>query len=263
MNRLLDIFTPCQPVPSRSQQLIWLAWALSGLVLWQFWPSDVLPRPSEVAQAFGHLWMTEGLGQQLAISYTVQLEALGIAMIGSLLLAYSATIPVMRPLVEFISTWRFISLGPLVIFFSLMITSEGHALKVWLLVFAIAVFYVTSMIPVVLDVPTEELDHARTLRMNPWQVTREVIVFGRLDVAMEMLRQNAAMGWMMLTMVEGLVRSEGGIGTLLLNQLKHFRLAEVAAIIIVLFAVGFVQDILIQTHRHFLFPYADLEKERR
>lgn len=259
----MNLFIPNQPISTKVKRAIWLGWVSVGLLLWQFWPSDILPRPLDVARAFGHLWMDEGLGQQLVTSYTVQLEALAIATVGSLLLAYSASIPIMRPVVQFISTWRFISLGPLVIFFSLMVTSQGHALKVWLLVFAIAVFYITSMVPVVLDVPTEELDHARTLRMNPWQVTGEVIILGRLDVAMEMLRQNAAMGWMMLTMVEGLVRSEGGIGTLLLNQLKHFRLAEVAAIIIVLFAVGFVQDLLIQAHRHFLFPYADLEKERR
>jgi len=43
---------------------------------------------------------------------------------------------------------------------------------------------------------------------------------------MDLLRQNSAMGWMMLTMVEGLVRSDGSIGTLLLNNDKHFDMAS-------------------------------------
>jgi len=41
-----------------------------------------------------------------------------------------------------------------------------------------------------------------------------VIVLGRADAAFDAMRQNAAMGWMMLTMVEGISRSEGGIGGL-------------------------------------------------
>lgn len=259
----MSILTPNQSISPNAARLIWIGWTLVALGCWQLWPSTILPRPLEVAHAFVDLWVNEGLGQQLLTSYAVQAKALGIATVVALLLAYAATVPIIRPLIIFISTWRFVSLGPLVIFFSLLITAEGSALKIWLLVFAIIVFYVTSMLPIVLDVPTEELDHARTLHMGEWRSVWEVIILGRLDVAVEMLRQNAAMGWMLLTMVEGLVRSEGGIGTLMLNQLKHFRLAQVVAIVIALFIVGFLQDAGIARLRRLIFPYADLEKERR
>jgi len=261
--RIRALFTPNQVVSKTSQRAIWLGWMATGVLFWQFWPSDILPRPLDVWAAFADMWANDGLGQQLITSYGVQLKALAIASIVSLVLAYSASIAVMRPLVVFISALRFISLGPLVIFFSLLVSSDAQVLKTSLLVFAISVFYITTMLPVVLDVPTEELDHTRTLKMNEWHAAWEVIVLGRLDVALDMLRQNAAMGWMMLTMVEGLVRSEGGIGTLLLNQLKHFKLAEVAAIIVVLFAVGFAQDLALEWLRRLLFPYSELEKTRR
>lgn len=256
------MLTPNQPVSRRTEIGIAAGWTLLLIALWQYWPSPILPRPAEVIIAARDLWLNEGLGEQLVISYSTQIKALVVALAMSLSLAYAATVPLVRPLVVFISTWRFISLGPLVIFFSVLITSEGSALKLWLLVFAISVFYITSMLPVVLDVPTDELNHARTLHMGHWHSTYEVIVLGRLDMALEMLRQNAAMGWMMLTMVEGLVRSEGGVGALLLNQVKHFRLAHVAAIIAVLFIVGWAQDIALKHLRIFLFPYADLEKRR-
>lgn len=260
---MFRLLTPNQQASKSEEGILWVAWGTIALLCWQFWPSAILPRPTEVARAIGDLWANEGLGEQLISSYMVQIEALAVATVIALTLAYAATVPIIRPVVQFISTWRFVSLGPLVIFFSLLITADGHALKVWLLVFAIVVFYVTSMLPVVLDVPTEELEHARTLHMGEWRSAFEVVVLGRRDVAVEMLRQNAAMGWMMLTMVEGLVRSEGGIGTLMLNQLKHFRLAQVAAIIIVLFIGGFLQDAALAYFRRLLFPYADLEKERR
>ena len=46
----------------------------------------------------------------------------------------------------------------------------------------------------------------------------------------------------MLTMVEGISRSEGGVGAMLLNQEKHFHLAEVFAIQLMILAVGLLQD---------------------
>src|SRR6185369_8114408 len=101
-----------------------------GLAIWQFWPSDILPRPLDVVEAFRHLWLDEGLLPELLTSYWVQLQALAIAVVASLLLSYASVIQIkgvriFKPVVEFISTWRFISLGPLVIFLSLAITARA------------------------------------------------------------------------------------------------------------------------------------------
>ena len=65
---------------------------------------------------------------------------------------------------------------------------------------------------------------------------------GTLDKALDVLRQNVAMGWAMITMVEGISRSEGGIGAMILNQNKHFRLAEVYAILLVILLLGLLMD---------------------
>jgi NitT/TauT family transport system permease protein len=119
------------------------------------------------------------------------------------------------------------------------------------------------MAAVLSNIPKSEFDHARTLRMKEWQVVWEVVILGTADKAFEVLRQNAAIGWMMLTMVEGIVRSEGGVGTMLLNQGKHFRLADVFAIQIVILVVGLFQDYAIGALRRFLCPYADLTLERK
>jgi NitT/TauT family transport system permease protein len=77
------------------------------------------------------------------------------------------------------------------------------------------------------------------------------------------LRQNAAIGWMMLTMVEGISRAEGGIGAMLLNQQKHFHLAEVFAIQLLILVVGILQDYGLGALRRVVFPYAHLTLERR
>jgi len=139
----------------------------------------------------------------------------------------------------------------------------GHTLKLALLVFGMTVFFVTSMAAVILDLPKERFDHARSLGMSEWRVVWEVVILGTADEAFEVLRQNAAIGWMMLTMVEGISRAEGGIGAMLLNQNKHFHIAEVFAIQIVILAVGIAQDYAIGALRSLFCPYAVLTLERK
>jgi len=77
------------------------------------------------------------------------------------------------------------------------------------------------------------------------------------------VRQNAAMGWMALTMVEGLVRAQGGIGALMLNENKHLQLDAVFALIGVVLMVGVAQDRALAWLRRTVCPYAALAAHRR
>src|SRR5207244_7844613 len=73
----------------------------------------------------------------------------------------------------------------------------------------------------------------------------------------------SAMGWMMLTMVEGISRSEGGVGAMLLNQNKHFHLSAVFAIQISILFLGLGQDYAIGLLRRVFCPYATLTLDRK
>jgi len=129
-------------------------------------------------------------------------------------------------------------------------------------VFGIRAFFLTSMVDIVASVPTEKLDHARTLRMSDWRVVWEVVILGQMDLAFDALRQNAAIGWMMLTMVEGIARSEGGIGALLIDQNKHFHLAGIIAVQAVFLVAGFFQDAFLAWLKSVLVPFAALASAR-
>ena len=258
----LDAFRPNQIVsPAVMQIILWTEAALA-LLVWLRSPFKVLPRPDEVWHALGSLWMTQGLGQELMTSVRLNLEALAWSTLISLGLAYLTVLPVFRPLVAAVSKGRFLSIVGFTFIFTL-IFGGGHPLKTSLLVFAVTVFYVTSMASVIAAIPKGDFDHARTLRMSEWRVVWEVVILGTADKAFEVLRQNAAMGWMMLTMVEGIVRSEGGVGAMLLGESKHFLLPEVFAIQVVILIVGLLQDYVIGAARRLVCPYADLALERR
>jgi len=119
------------------------------------------------------------------------------------------------------------------------------------------------MADVLASIPKVQFDLARTLRMGEWRVVWEVIVLGQADKVFDVLRQNAAIGWMMLTMIEGMSRSEGGIGAVLLNQNKHFHLSSVMAIQILILSVGLGQDYIIGVLKNIFCPYANITLERK
>jgi NitT/TauT family transport system permease protein len=231
------------------------------LVVWLFYPSPLVPSPKEVASAWVEL-VRNGMFYQLYVSLVTNLQAIAISTVISLLAAYVSVIPAARPFVVFLSKARFFSMTGFVVVFTLMF-GVGHGLKVALLVFGMCVFFITSMADVVASIPREEYDHARTLRMSEWRILWEVVILGRADYALESLRQNAAISWMLLTMVEGLSRSEGGIGAMMLNENKHFNMAAVFAVQMTVLAVGVGQDWALGFLKRIACPYASITLERQ
>jgi NitT/TauT family transport system permease protein len=261
ITELKQSFSPNKILSPNSMSIIIGVQVAFLVVLWIFSPFVLLPKPGEVIEALGDLWK-QGLGTELSTSFFLNLQAIAIATIVSLLLAYLTVIPFFRPLIAALSKMRFLSLAGLSFFFT-VITSNGEQLKVSILVYAVTVFFVTGMADVVTSAPKDKFDLARTLRMGEWRVVWEVIVLGQMDKAFDVLRQNAAIGWMMLTMVEGMVRDAGGVGTVLLDQNKHFRLSAVFAIQLAILVLGIAQDYAIGALRKMFCPYADLVVERR
>jgi len=261
MNEALDVLLPNRVISRQTLRWVIGFQLLMLFFIWVFSPTVFLPKPKEVFQALSEMWM-EGLGGELITSFFLNLQAIALSTILSLLLAFLTVIPFFRPIVTLLSKLRFLSLVGLTFFFTLMATS-GHGLKLYLLVFSVSVFFVTGMAEVVAAIPKEKFDLARTLRMGEWRVVYEVVILGQADKAFETLRQNAAMGWMMLTMVEGISRSEGGVGAMLLNQNKHFHLSAVFAIQISILFLGLGQDYVIGLLRRVFCPYATLTLERK
>jgi NitT/TauT family transport system permease protein len=259
---VLAAFSPNRVISKSALRFIVVFQIAVLLMVWATSTYVFLPKPMDVWRAFIDLWNHEGLGQELIVSFLLNVQAMAWATVISLGLAYLTVVPFFQPIAQAISKGRFLGMVGLTFFFTVIFAS-GHRLKVSLLVFGVAVFFVTSMIDVVAQVPKEKFDLARTLRMGEWRVVWEVIVLGRADAAFDAMRQNAAMGWMMLTMVEGISRSEGGVGALLLNQNKHFRLEAVFAIQIAILVIGLFQDYALGLVKGFLFPYAGLQLEKR
>jgi NitT/TauT family transport system permease protein len=261
MNEILAAFTPNNAVSKSTVKLIVIVQVLAFFLLWAFSPFPFLPSIGDTWVAFAEQW-GQGLGGELITSFEANLQAIALSCLISLGLAYLTVLEGFRPVVSALSKLRFLSMVGLSFFFTVA-TRTQHQLKISLLVFSISVFFVTGMADVIESIPKEQYDLARTLRMGPWRVVWEVVVLGQIDKAFDVLRQNAAIGWMMLTMIESMVRSEGGIGAMLTTANKHFYLNAVFAIQITILLMGLGQDYLIGVSKRLFCPYASLASERK
>lgn len=119
------------------------------------------------------------------------------------------------------------------------------------------------MVDVIVSIPKEKYDLGRTLKMGNWELLKEIVILGQIDKAFDCLRQNAAIGWMMISMIEGMARTEGGLGAVLIDQNRHFHLSSVMAIQLTILVLGLGQDALIGYLKNVICPYAKLSLEHR
>lgn len=251
-------FLPNERVGRTVTMTLAAGWLVLAVGLWVLSTSGtnpmiaLLPAPAEVATAFGREWQA-GLLHQLFGSLWTSIEAIFIATTVGLALVYGATMAGFRAPAILIGNFRFLSLAGITVIFMMML--NGHELKVGILAFSMMTFFVGDMLQVVDDIPQSKFDHARTMGMSRWQVLREVVIRGTLHEAFESVRKNAAIAWMMLTSVEGLVRSEGGIGLLLLSLQRSGNYSAIFAVQLTIFAVGLGQDRLLKYLKAIICPY--------
>ena len=251
--QLAKVVRPNAAVPDRALLTLTVGWVAFLLLFWFLAPVPLLPKPGAVALAVAQEWQ-QGAAYEMVVSLLLSFQAIFFATLIGLGLSYLSTIPLFRIPVDWIGKLRFLSLTGVTLIFTL-ITPNGHWLRVSVLSFAIVTFLVNDMMQIIDDIPSARFDHARTLGMSDWQTLREVVIRGTLGDAFEAIRMNAAMAWMMLTMVEGLSRSGGGIGVLLLNLNRHMQLDALLGVQLMIFVVGIGQDRLIKLIKQLACPY--------
>lgn len=248
------IFQPFGKLSKQSFLLMIIAQVIIALTLWHVGSSGLIPSPLKVKTAFLQLLTTRLLWDNILVSLSLTLQAMLYSIIITLFFAYLSVLPFFRSLAQFIVKCRYLTLTGLIFIFTLL-TKDGSQLKLSLLVFGIVPFFVTSFLSVIVNIDRQEYDLCRTLGYNNWQTLYEVIIIGKADQVFEILRQNFAISWLMITLVEGLSMSEGGIGTLLIKYNKYNDIANVMALQAVIFLIGIGFDYLLGGLRRWLFPY--------
>lgn len=254
---LKRIFTPYSWTLTREARLVAAVQAVILIGLWFTAPNSYIPSPLGIARAWDDLAANQGLLPELLNSATTVWQALFLSTIISLSLAFIGTAPVFNQLIRWATALRFLGFAGITFMFTL-IFGGGATLKLWLLTFGMTVFFLTSTKASLDAIGGADVDYVRTLKLSGWGISWELGVRGRLAEILDIARQNAAIGWTLLSMVEGLVRSEGGVGAMIMNQNKHFHLEAVFAIQLTILIYGISQDWVLGWLRNMICPYTKL-----
>lgn len=251
-------FTPMEDFSPKVMRNYRIALTITFLAIWTFIKVPFVPKLGEVLTSFGTLWKSRGLFFELWTSLKLNFYALGLGSVIAFGLAYLSTIPAIRPIVRALTKVRFLGFTGLVFIFMLYI-GTGMKLKLSLMIFAVAWFYLTALFYVVNSIKSDRYDYAYTLRMNRWQTLYEIVIREKLHEALGTMLQFAGYGWAMLTAVEGLSRSKGGIGVMILNSDKYLQISEIFALVLTILVVGIILDFFLGWLIKLACPYAFLQ----
>jgi ABC-type nitrate/sulfonate/bicarbonate transport system permease component len=233
---------------------IWVVLVLGYWVVSSLGDKHLFPTPGQVWQGFQSLYK-EGLVVHIASSLGLCLKAALISLVISLVIAYLSPLPLIKPIAVFLSRIRYLPLTGITFYLSILV-SGARTMQVWVLVVFMSLYFITSLLAVLKDIPEEEIDHARSLKCSRWEILWEVVIKGRLDYVLDVLRQNLAIIWMMLVTVESILVAAGGLGVLIKNSDKFANHGRIVALQIIILLIGLGLDWILQTTRKGLFRYS-------
>src|SRR5262245_17652242 len=235
--------------------LIWIAIAL---LVWFLNPIKALPNPGEALQAFRRMTSAEGSqGLLYNVYVTLKLNIVGLiySAIISAAVSYLSVIPLFQPLNKMVQWLRYIPIvGFNLVFLTLF--AIGWPMKVAMLTIGMSFFLVTSMTGVIAAIPRMKYELAKVLGYNDRQVFYSVVMRPTLPSMIDMVAQNAAMGWVMITAIETYNRTEGGIGSQIYAYSSTNQLAEVYAYLLIIGVIAAVEDWIFKFLKRLLFPYS-------
>lgn len=260
MNDFKTIFKPFGRVPRIYVFGIVGLWLTITLLAWEKAPA-LIPTPSSVLTRLAEYLGNKEFYVDLLASVGLTLQAMFYSILIACGLAYASVLPLFRPIAEFLVKIRYMSLIGLVFTFTLLLHNGGQV-KLSLLMFGIIPFFTLSLLSVIERVDIKEYDLCTTLRYSKWQTLWELIIYGRMESTIETIRTNFAMAWLMITMVEALSLSEGGIGAALYRANKYNELDKIFALQLIILCLGIMFDYLLQQIRYMLFPHVKFAEKR-
>jgi NitT/TauT family transport system permease protein len=261
MKNILKYFSPnfIDKLDGRVMMVITLLQIVLFTLLFQFNGNELIPKPLGISSSIAKITSTASFYDDFIATLFLIIKGMGMAIFISLILCYLSLIPAFKGITTFVSRMRFLTYTGLLFVFTIMIRN-GSDIKISLLLFGIIPYFVTSLLSYIDDTAESEYQLCFTMKLNKWQTLYEVIIKGKLHLVLEVIRQNFAIAWMMITSVEGLSMSEGGLGTMMIKSNKYLHIDDVFAVLTIIFVVGILFDYLFSVLKVWIFPYTDTKR---
>ncbi len=219
-------------------------------------PPAILPTPGRVLGAFADLYYDNDIVRNTTLSIGLNLAGYVEAIVLALPIGFFiGLIPLFRGGFQFqVDAIRYVPLtaltGLFIVWFGI-----GVSMKVHFLAFGILIYLLPVMVQRIDEVQEVFLRTVYTLGASKWQTVRTVYFPSVISRLSDDIRVLTAISWTYIIVAEG-IGSEGGIGSLIWRVgLRQGRVDKVFAMLIIIMAIGVLQDrLLVWLDRHF-FPH--------
>jgi ABC-type nitrate/sulfonate/bicarbonate transport system permease component len=258
------IFFPqfIEKIPKAWSVYLALIQAVIFLSIAQFGTSEVMPKPDGVLVAAWKIIFSKNFMDDFIASLSLIFWGMFLSISISLFIVYISRVPFLESIPKFVSKLRFLTFTGMVFVFT-MLVKNVHDIKISLLLFGIIPFFVTSLLSYIDDISPKEYELCYSLKLNRWHTLYEVVIKGKLHLVLEVIRQNFAIAWMMITSVEAISMSEGGLGTLMIKSNKYVKIDEVFGVLLVIFLIGIFFDYFFDLMKVWLFPYTNTKRYKK
>jgi ABC-type nitrate/sulfonate/bicarbonate transport system permease component len=239
---------------------LFVFWIGVLFLFWMYSPIQGMPYPSEVWIAFQRMFALQDSNNLVFNTWvTLKLNIVGLffAAIISLLVAYMSCLPLLQPLNQILQWFRYLPIVAFNLVF-LSIFTIGFSMKVAMLTAGMAFFLITSMTAIIGQIPRLKFELARVLNYSDWKTFWTVVVRPNFPAMIDMVAQNAAMGWVMIVAIETFNRTEGGIGAAIYSYSSTNQKAEVYVYLIIIGIIAILEDQFFYWLKRIVFPYTTI-----
>lgn len=215
----------------------------------------LLPPPHHVITAFGDLKADDNILLNTWISIWRNLQGYFWAIFLALIIGFPiGLLPPVRALFsKQVDALRYLPITALTGLFILWF-GVGDQMKIAFLAFGILVYLLPVVIQRINEVEDVYLKTVFTLGSTNWQMIRSVYFPSVLSKLMDDIRVLTAISWTYIIIAE-LLNREGGVGAMIWLNGKYGKVDKVFAWLLVIIAVGFLQDRLFVYLDKRLFPH--------
>jgi len=214
-----------------------------------------IPPPHHVIQAFPSLYKDDKLVSNTFRSIWLNLQGYFWALLIALPLGFLiGLIPLFRGLFAGqVDAMRYLPLTALVGLFTTWFGIDD-GMKIAFLAFGIIVYVLPVVVQRINEVKDVYLKTVFTLGATDWQTVKTVYIPSVMSRMIDDIRVITAISWTYIIIAE-LLNRQGGIGSLIYIKSRQGQVAKVFAMLLVIIAIGFIQDRLFVFMDKKLFPH--------
>lgn len=140
------------------------------------------------------------------------------------------------------------------------ITGDIQQQMLWMMIFGVCTYMTDSFIGIALSINKDDISYCKSLRLTRWQMLRETLILGKSADIFLAATQQFAIAWMLISSIENIFKTNGGIGVVLADSNKYFKFDQVYAVQIIILLTGITIDFTLRLIRSWIYPYTQLKQ---